>query len=147
MTPLGHRYISPLTLTQTLTLSLTLTLYANVILSEEGGPSLNVSSKAAAEELGYTFLPCVLAYLHRFTHPLKHINKHSVKDKKKKKKTPLKLTPSLCYIPQSTITGAPKTRARASASTRARVRASTRTRTRAGASTRARARSVWVVDG
>ena len=24
-----------------------------------------MSSKAAAEELGYTFLPCVLAYLHR----------------------------------------------------------------------------------
>lgn len=28
-------------------------------------PDPNVSPKAAAEELGFTFLPCVLAYLHR----------------------------------------------------------------------------------
>ena len=40
--------------------------HAPAFASEEGGPSINVSPKAAAEELGYTFLPCVLAYLHRW---------------------------------------------------------------------------------
>ena len=39
--------------------------HAPAFSTEEGGPSPNVSPKAAAEELGYTFLPCVLAYLHK----------------------------------------------------------------------------------
>jgi hypothetical protein len=46
--------------------------------------SLSAAPKAAAEETGYTFLPCVLAYLHRAPslipiHPDQH-NKHSNKD-------------------------------------------------------------------
>ena len=49
----------------TLTNNTNTPLILSHVSTEEGGPSPNVSPKAAAEELGYTFLPCVLAYLHK----------------------------------------------------------------------------------